>query len=145
MTNSKTNFRDKVKGPILIIVSVLTIIWLSYRTHQQNLSLIDRFEKEGLFTIGKVVEYEPRTVGRSGGSSAFLKISYTINGLSYISECSGFIPETDGPKEGERYVAIYLPSEPRTCTLLLDYPVIDSLEFNKYMNAFKLNHPKLKR
>ena len=145
MANSKTNIGDKLKGPVLVILSILTIILLSYQTRQQNLYLIDRFEKEGQFTIGKVAEYEPRTGGTSGGSSAFLKISYTINGLGYVSECSGFIPADDGPREGEKYVAIYLPSEPKKCTLLLDFPVRDSLEFKNYMNIFKLNRPRLKR
>lgn len=129
-----------MNAPVLILVSLLGIIFLRNYQHNKSESHNKRFEENGLFTIGTVVEYGARTYGQYGGSSAFIKFVYKVDGIEFKTESDYFVPDNNGPQKGENFLAIYLPDKPDQGALLLDYPVKDSSDYKRYIEEFK-KHP----
>ena len=132
---------EKLNGPILLIVSLLVIAVMMHITKNNIESQNKYFEENGLYTISKVIEYSAHTIT---GSSAFTLISYKVNGIEYQVESNYNVPGQNGPKEGEMFMAMYLPNEPEKCALLFDYPIKDSSDYKHYIAKFKNNPPKLK-
>lgn len=130
-----------MNGPILLVVSLLAIGIMMHYTKNKNESQNKYFMENGLYTIGKVIEYSAHTIT---GSSAFTRISYKVNGVEYQVESDYNVPGQNGPAKGEQFMAMYLPNEPEKCALLFDYPVKDSSDYKRYIEEFKKNPPKLK-
>jgi len=137
----------KVEASLRFLVFILgavlfLFLWSKYSKNQSE-AQNKQFEESGVYTIGKVIEYYGRTGGTNGGSSAFIRFAFMIDGVEYDEESGGDVPSEDGPEAGTQYMAIYLPNDPKKCALLLDYPIKDSTDFKKYMEIFKTNPPKL--
>ena len=130
-----------MNGPIILIICL--IVFLVAR--QSNIiSTKDRnkyLEENGLFTIGKVIEYSAHSIT---GSSQYIIISYKVNGLEYQVSSGYYVPFKNGPESGEMFMAMYLPNDPKKCALLFDYPVKDSSDYKKDIEEFKKYPPKLK-
>jgi hypothetical protein len=134
-----------MNGPILILVSLIGLFFMTHYYKNKRIVQNKLFEEKGLFTIGKVVEYGARTYGPYGGSSAFIKFVYNIYAIEFKTESDYNVPENNGPKKGEQFMAIYLPDKPDECALLLDYPVKDSADYKRYIEEFKKNPQPLNK
>jgi len=130
---------DRMKGLILLVVSILAFLVYSHFKDQENNERDYDFQKYGMFTLGRVVEYSSRT---NGGSSQDLKFAYLVQNKYYLEESDYYVPVENGPKEGSLFMAVYLPKYPKISGLLLDYPVKCAGDFNKYMEEFKTHRPK---
>lgn len=128
-------------GPILLLTGIIAFIIFRYNVRNRNERELSDFESRGVFTLGQVIEYSAGTYGTNGGSSAFLKFSFKVQGVEYTEASDYGVPEDNGPAKGSLFMAIYLPNEPRKCALLLDYPVKDSSDYRRYMEEFKEKRP----
>ena len=133
--------QQKMNGPILLIVTLVILGVMMYGNKNRIESQNKYFEENGLYTIGRVIEYRAHT---GSGSSSYIRISYKVNGEEYEVESDYNAPFKNGPESGEMFMALYLPNEPKKCALLFDYPVKDSSDYKKYIYEFKKNPPKLK-
>jgi len=135
--------RNVIINLLLILVPIIIIFLLSHNTIKDNNEKNNYLEKNGLFTIGKVIEYGARTGGVNGGSSAFIKIAYKVKGIEYKIESDYNVPSENGPEKGSEFMALYLLNEPENCALLFDYPIKDSLDYKHYIEEFKTKRPTL--
>lgn len=132
----------KMNGPIILIIGIIALIVFRYSVFNHNTNEIDDFMKYGMFTLGKVVAYNAKTYGPNGvGSSPSIRFSYRVQGVEYLEESDYNVPNENGPNEGCLFMAIYLPNNPRKCILLLNYPVKDSVDYEKYIEEFKTQRP----
>ena len=128
-------------GLILLIICFVVFLIAGHNTDNRNNARNRFLERNGLYTIGEVVEYGAHTIT---GSSQFIEITYKVKGIKYQVISGYYVPFENGPSKGERFVALYLPNEPEKCALLFDYPIKDSTDFERYLEDFKKNPPKLK-
>ena len=134
-----------LNAPILILVCLLAGFLMSRYYKNKRESLNNQFEEFGLFTIGKVVEYGPKAYIPMGGyNSPYIKFVYKVDGIELKTSSDYYVPDNNGPKKGEQFMAIFLPDKPDRCALLLDYPVKDSTDYNRYVEEFKKHPIKLK-
>lgn len=139
--NRLSDLKRGLKG-ILIGVSLIALFTIYIKKKSERADL--NFDLLGKFTLGQVVQYDPRTLdGASSISSAFLKFSFKVQGIKYVEASDYYVPAKNGPKKGSFFMAVYLPNDPTECGLLLDYPVKDSVEYRQYMKEFKINRPNL--
>ena len=136
--------KAKLTGPIILITGIIALLVFRYNVRNQNERENSDFDKKGVFTLGKVIDYSARTYGTNGGSSAFLKFSFKVQGVKYTAESDYNVPDDDGPKSGSLFMAVYLPNTPKKCALLLNFPVRDSSDYKRYIEEFKVNRPKLR-
>lgn len=132
---------QKHNGLIVLVICLIVFLVLGHNTEVRNKARNKYLEENGLYTIGKVIEYYPKTIT---GESQYIKISYKVQGKEYQVSSGYNVPFKDGPEEGELFMAMYLPNEPEECALLYDYPIKDSAVYKRYIEEFKTNPPKLK-
>ena len=133
--------QEKLNSLFFLIAIVIVIAIMMHVTRNDNESQNKYFEENGQYTMAKVVEYGAHTVT---GSSQYIVISYKVNGKEYQVHSDYNVPFDNGPEAGEMFMAMYLPNEPEKCALLFDYPIKDSSDYNRYIEEFKKNPPKLK-
>jgi len=132
---------EKFNGLIVLIICFIVYLVVGHNTDVNNKARNKYLEENGLYTIGKVIEYSEHI---ATGGSQYIKISYKVMGIEYQVSSGYNVPFKDGPKAGELFMAMYLPYEPEKCALLYDYPVKDSTDYKRYIEEFKKNPPKLK-
>jgi len=131
----------EIKNRQILIVSIL-VIFIAYGYNQlRENKKSDDLGKIEMYTIGKVVEYSPRAL-QADPSSPGLKFSFQVQGKDYLEESFYDVPDKNGPQAGSLFMAVYLPRDPQICTLLLDYPVKNTGDYNKYIEEFKIHRPK---
>ena len=128
-------------GLIVLVICLIIFLIASHDTDINNKARNQYMEENGLYTIGKVIWYSEKTVT---GESQFIEISYKVMGVEHQVSSGYNVPFKDGPKKGERFMAMYLPYEPEKCALLYDCPVKDSTDYKRYIKEFEKNPPKLK-
>ena len=131
----------KYNGLIVLILCLIVFLIARNNTIINKDSQNKYLEKNGRYTIGTVIEYGSHNFS---GSSQYIVISYKVQGIEYQTNSDYYVPFKNGPKEGEMFMAMYLPNEPKKCALLFDYPVKDSSDYKRYAEEFKKNPPKLK-
>lgn len=127
---------------LIIVILCILGIYFACKEDKQYKDKNNNLEKFGMFTIGRVVQYDRKNYGQAG-SSPEIKFSYLVHGKYYLAESDYSVPNENGPQEGSFFMAIYLPNNPQIGILLLDYPVKSAGDFNKYMEEFKIKHPRI--
>jgi hypothetical protein len=130
-----------MNGPIVLGIFLIIFLVVGHNTDVTNKAENKYLEENGLYTIGKVVEYFPKAFT---GESEAIKISYKVNGKEYQVFSHYYVPFKDGPEKGELFMAMYLPNDPEKCALLYDCPIKDSSDYKRYIEEFKKHPPKLK-
>ena len=137
------NVSNKMRGPALIIVAILVFLFANYTLRQQRNERNSSFNQYGMFTLGCVVDYQHRISGAPGtNTSPSIKFAYKVQGQNYVEESDYYVPDENGPQVGSMFMAVYLPANPQKAALLLNYPVKNADDFNKYLEEFKTNRPK---
>ncbi len=143
----EANKKKGMHGLIVLLSSIFIVIVISKYMQQTRHAQIEYMEDNGAYTIGKIVEYSSSTqVGIGNGYPQAIDFSYSVQGKEYETRYSDRdypVPKDYGPKEGEQFMAIYLPKEPEKCALLFNYPVKDSANYKKYIEKFKTKRPTL--
>jgi uncharacterized protein YxeA len=132
-----------MKDIIILIVLIIIFIIISNYKHQQYKGKNYALEESGIFTLGQVIKYKPKTYYSFSAQPAFIRFSFKVKNKDFLGVSNYNVPEENGPQEGSLFIAVYLPSNPNECALLLDYPVKSIGDYNKYIEEFKTNRPKL--
>lgn len=109
---------------LVFLLVVLTFVYRSHKRNRENL-----IETNGYPAIGEVYTFSEYS---KGGSN--IKFKYQINRMHY-SQIGKPIPEW--LKKGDKFLVLYLEKDPRESILLLDYPIKDSTDFQRYVKEFE--------
>jgi hypothetical protein len=137
-------------------VGICTIILLffGYKLTDNNIKVHHKaIFSNPSYTVGEVTFFSesksalqiPKSGINCPKQDAYVKYKYVVKGDSYEAYTEGrnFIFPNPNPKKHEKYIVIFLKSEPRESIMLFDYPIRDTTDFVKYLEIFKINPPKL--
>jgi len=136
---------EKNKELILFVILLIIFIVYNYSKRQQDNERNYDFEKYGMFTQGRVVEYSPKIIQRYAPTPPEIKFSYLVQGKYYLEKSESYVPNENGPQAGSFFMAVYLPKYPQISGLLLDYPIKSAGDYNKYIKEFKIHRPKFSK
>jgi hypothetical protein len=108
---------------LLALLISLTFINRSFRINREKM-----IRNSGMPVIGEVYTFSDYS---RGGSN--IKYKYQLDKI-YYSKIGKPIPNS--LKEGDKFLVLYLESDPRKSILLLDSPIKDSVDFKRYANKF---------
>lgn len=104
--------------------------------------MIKAIEKNPAYAIATIIKYGHAS---KGSTSAIIEFVDKNGNLINTITSERMIKPVKYVNKGNHYTVIYNITDPEECILLLDYPVIDSSYFNRYLEEFKINPPNLKR
>jgi hypothetical protein len=139
---------NSVQGYSSFIILIAIILFLAYWHNQKTERITDQcsyIETHGEYTIGKVIDYQPSS-NVIGEGPQLIKFNYNVNGKEFLTSYTNSeypVPASNGPIEGNLYMVIYLPSNPKIAAMLYNYPVSSISDYNKYIEDFKSKRPKL--
>lgn len=141
--------KKKMLGYIILgIVAVSFYVVIMKRNSNENQRI---FSNPG-YAIGEVT-YFSNAKGAIGVPNAItapakpseIKYKYVVNSNNIENKYvdGEFKVPFSGPIAGEKYIVIYLKTNPQKSRILFDYPIKNSADFTKYIEEFKTNPPKL--
>jgi hypothetical protein len=135
----------------LFILAVIGIVIFKIFDNKQNR---DIFSNKS-YTIGIIQNYYPSQAYTWVPNSTRLSIrtptitfTYYINKIQYSQNYGSetfHVPDDNGIKKGEKYIVVYNIKKPKEARMLFDYPILDSTNFKKYVQEFKVNPPNLEQ
>jgi hypothetical protein len=134
--------QQRINGLLLLFIPLILILIYSYFKRDEIKSQNKELEENGLYSVGIITKYNEEYINTNVLEPATVEFEYSIHGKYYESLCYNF-PKNNIPKIRESYMIIYLPNEPKRSCLLCNYPVRDSSDYNRYIEEFKNNPPKL--
>jgi hypothetical protein len=141
----------KILGYILLLIFATGFYIMVMRGNKHENQII--FSNPG-YTIGEIIYFSdakgaivvPNAITAPAKPSE-IKFKYTVNGNdienNYVA--GEFKVPSSGPIAGEKYIVIYLKSNPRKSRMLFEYPLKDNVDFDKYLFEFKIAPPKLSK
>lgn len=136
--------KKKIIGYIIILIVAIGFyaIVMKYN-HDENTKIFSNPE----YTIGELTYFSDAKgyVGKTPGRPSEIKYVYSINGNKLENKyvAGEYNIPFSGPIVGEKYIVIYLKSNPQESRMLFDYPIKDSTDFQKYMKVFITSPPTL--
>lgn len=101
------------------------------------------------YSIGTVTKYVGGHRGIFGANikvtqgDPVIQISFKTKEHQINTKSKGLLSSDKECCVGNKYLVVYDSTNPETCMLLFDYQINDSADFEKYMEEFKTNPPKL--
>ena len=129
----------------IFAVSFYVVIMKYNRDENQRI-----FSNPG-YTVGELTYFSnaKRAIGVPGlmaqsAKPSEIKYKYVVNNNNIENKYVDgiFNVPFSGPIAGEKYVVIYLKTNPQKSRMLFDYPIKDTADFARYMKEFKTNPPK---
>lgn len=130
---------------IILIVSALFYLILMKHNRDLNNEIFGNPE----YSIGVVTKFSgaKNGIGVPGAITvparpSSVKYKYAVDGLDYENRyiSSTFKIPLEGVKVGEKYLVVYLKTDPQKSRMLFEYPIKDSSDFEKQISAIRL-HP----
>jgi len=137
MGNAKTK-------KIMKIVFVLALIASGYFI-KSNRDHIRGILEDCNYTIGTVktfFEAKPVMWG-TGGRGQSVRFRYTVGGVEFEGTRSLRLPH-EGIEKGDRFIVAYSNKNAENSVMLFDHPIREDSDFEKWLEEFKTNPPRLR-
>lgn len=141
------NFQNINNGLKIILVLVIFVsIFFSYLNYVENISF-NALRNNYALSKGKIITYliSNKVSLRGGSGSNDVKYTYSVNNKEFDNKYSerGYIDIPDvKPDLNIEYLVLYQKDSPKNSVILLNYPIENSGDFEKYKGLFKDEIPK---
>jgi len=127
----------------ILILSILFIIGMfayNYTTRRLDNKVKSIFDDCG-YTVG-TVDVFLKVPLNSGGVLPHVEYRYKVGGDEINGEGGYYFMPLDGVEKGEKYIVLYSNKDVRNSVMLFKYPIKQDVDFEKYLEEFKINPPK---
>jgi len=132
------NAKTKKIMKIVFVLALIASIYFIMRNHDKINSILDDPE----YTIGTVECFMPE--GRLNmAPSSSVRYRYTVDGVEFESTRSLRLPR-EGIEKGDRFIVAYSNKNAENSVMLFDYPIKEDSDFEKWLEEFKINPPRLR-
>lgn len=131
---------------IILVLLIFGSIFLSYYNYQENISF-NALRNNYAISKGKINNYfiSNKVSLRGGSGSNDIKYTYLANNEEFENKYSerGYIDIPDvKPDLNVDYLVLYQKDNPKNSVILLNYPIKNNSDFEKYKSLFKDEIPK---
>ena len=130
---------------VIFIIAGIIYVQLGTKAKQREREWLYQY---GNFAIGEVSGIPKASVGKSVSTSIRgVVFFFYINGNKFIIlDGYGFLDEKESKNEssatyaekGQKYLVLYRSDDPNKAIMRLDYPIKDSIDFQRYVKEFEL-------
>lgn len=141
------NFQNINNGLKIILALVIFVsIFFSYSNYVENISF-NALKNNYSLSKGKIITYfiSNKVSLRGGVGSNNVKYTYSVNNTEFENKYSerGYVDIPDlKPDLSIEYLVLYQKDSPKNSVILLNYPIENSVDFEKYRGLFKNEIPK---